>query len=132
MDSGCSKHMTGDKTILHNFVERFLGTVRFGNDQFAAILGYGDIIQGGITIKRVSYVEGLGHNLFSVGQFCDNDLQVLFRRYSCTVQTEDGVDLLQGERGKNLYTINLCDIQPSSNLCLISKASTQQSWLWHR
>ncbi|GJR54627.1 retrovirus-related pol polyprotein from transposon TNT 1-94 [Tanacetum coccineum] len=45
------------------FVEKFLGTVRFGNDQFAPILGYGDLIQGNVTIKRVYYVEGLNHNL---------------------------------------------------------------------
>ncbi|GJZ94940.1 hypothetical protein Tco_0667143 [Tanacetum coccineum] len=51
------------------------GYVRFGNDQFAPILGYGDLIQGNVTIERVYYVEGLNHNLFSVGQFCDADLE---------------------------------------------------------
>ncbi|GJS88467.1 hypothetical protein Tco_0771103 [Tanacetum coccineum] len=56
--------------------KKYLGTVRFGNDQFAPILGYGDLVQGNITIKRVYYVEGLNHNLFSVGQFCDADLEV--------------------------------------------------------
>nr|GFB13782.1 Gag-Pol polyprotein [Tanacetum cinerariifolium] len=52
-----------------------MGTVRFGNDQFALILGYGDLVQGNITINRVYYVKGLNHNLFSVGQFCDADLE---------------------------------------------------------
>ncbi|GJT47815.1 hypothetical protein Tco_0973972 [Tanacetum coccineum] len=66
---GCSKHMTGNLKLLTNFVEKFLGTVKFGNDQIAPILGYGDLVQGTITIKRVYYVEGLNHNLFSVGQF---------------------------------------------------------------
>ncbi|GJR63311.1 hypothetical protein Tco_1505473 [Tanacetum coccineum] len=69
----CSKHMTGNLKLLNNFVEKFLGTVKFGNDQIALILGYGDLIQGNITIKRVYYVKGLNHNLFSVGQFCDAD-----------------------------------------------------------
>ncbi|GJR02426.1 integrase, catalytic region, zinc finger, CCHC-type containing protein [Tanacetum coccineum] len=64
VDSGCTKHMTGNLKLLCNFVEKFLGTVRFGNDQFAPILGYGDLIQGNVTIKRVYYVEGLNHNLF--------------------------------------------------------------------
>ena len=132
MDSGCSKHMTGNRSILINFVDKFLGTVRFGNDQFAAILGFGDIVQGSITIKRVSYVEGLGHNLFSVGQFCDDDLEVVFRKSWCKVRTEDGEELLKGTRDTNLFTINLNDAQPTSNLCLMSKASAQQSWLWHR
>ncbi|GKC74507.1 retrovirus-related pol polyprotein from transposon TNT 1-94 [Tanacetum coccineum] len=78
VDSGCSKHMTGDRSLLRNFVEKFMGTVRFGNDNFAAITGYGDYIHGNITICHVYYVEGLGHNLFSVGQFCDGDLEVAF------------------------------------------------------
>ncbi|GJW19333.1 retrovirus-related pol polyprotein from transposon TNT 1-94, partial [Tanacetum coccineum] len=60
-----------------------MGTVRFGNDNFAAITGYGDYIQGNITICHVYYVEGLGHNLFSVGQFCDGDLEVAFHSETC-------------------------------------------------
>nr|GFC21055.1 integrase, catalytic region, zinc finger, CCHC-type, peptidase aspartic, catalytic [Tanacetum cinerariifolium] len=67
VDSGCSKHMTGNLKLLINFVEKFLGTVKFRNDQLAPILGYGDLVQGAITIKRVYYVEGLNHNLFSIG-----------------------------------------------------------------
>nr|GEU84008.1 copia protein [Tanacetum cinerariifolium] len=77
VDSGCTKHMTGNLKLLCNFVEKSLGTVRFGNDQFAPILGYGDLVQGNVTINRVYYVEGLNHNLFSVGQFCDVDLEVV-------------------------------------------------------
>nr|GFB89941.1 integrase, catalytic region, zinc finger, CCHC-type, peptidase aspartic, catalytic [Tanacetum cinerariifolium] len=72
--SGCSKHMTGNLKLLINFVWKFMGTVRFGNDHVAAILGFGDLQWGNILITRVYFVEGLGHNLFSVGQFCDSDL----------------------------------------------------------
>nr|GEY55653.1 retrovirus-related Pol polyprotein from transposon TNT 1-94 [Tanacetum cinerariifolium] len=75
VDYGCTKHMTGNLKLLYNFVEKFLGTVRFGNDQFAPILGYGDLVQGNVTINRVYYVKGLNHNLFSVGQFCNADLE---------------------------------------------------------
>nr|GFB90492.1 integrase, catalytic region, zinc finger, CCHC-type, peptidase aspartic, catalytic [Tanacetum cinerariifolium] len=71
VDSGCSKHMTGNLKLLINFVEKFLGTMKFGNDQIAPSLGYGDLVQGAVTIKRVYYVERLNCNLFSVGQFCD-------------------------------------------------------------
>nr|GEY50808.1 retrovirus-related Pol polyprotein from transposon TNT 1-94 [Tanacetum cinerariifolium] len=74
-NSGCTKHMTGNLKLLCNFVEKFLGTVRFGNDQFAPILGYGDLVQGNVTINMGYYVEGLNHNLFSVGQFCDANLE---------------------------------------------------------
>ncbi|GJW71688.1 hypothetical protein Tco_0128605 [Tanacetum coccineum] len=86
VDSGCTKHMTGNLKLLCNFVEKFLGTVHFGNDQFALILGYGDLNQGNVMIKRVYYVEGLNHNLFSVGQFCDADLEVAFRKSTCFVR----------------------------------------------
>nr|GFB23940.1 integrase, catalytic region, zinc finger, CCHC-type, peptidase aspartic, catalytic [Tanacetum cinerariifolium] len=79
LDSGCSKHMTGDRSQLVNFVYKFLGTVKFGNDHMVKIMGYGDYQIGNVTISRVYYVEGLGHNLFSVGQFCDSDLEVAFR-----------------------------------------------------
>ncbi|GJW92192.1 retrovirus-related pol polyprotein from transposon TNT 1-94 [Tanacetum coccineum] len=96
VDSGCSKHMTGNLKLLTNFVEKFLGTVKFGNDQIAPILGYGDLVQGTITIKRVYYVEGLNHNLFSVGQFCDADLEVAFRKSTCYIRDLKGNDLLIG------------------------------------
>ncbi|GJR27392.1 retrovirus-related pol polyprotein from transposon TNT 1-94 [Tanacetum coccineum] len=62
VDSGCSKHMTGNLQLLRNFVEKFMVTVRFGNDHFAAIIGYGDYVQCNLTICHVYYVEGLGHN----------------------------------------------------------------------
>ncbi|KAJ9561787.1 hypothetical protein OSB04_006947 [Centaurea solstitialis] len=90
LDSCCSKHMTGRKEILHNFKPKFCGSVQFGNEQYAPILGYGDVIQDKITIKKVSLVEELGHNLFSIGQFCDKDLEVGFKKRRCVVKTESG------------------------------------------
>ncbi|GJX50463.1 retrovirus-related pol polyprotein from transposon TNT 1-94 [Tanacetum coccineum] len=132
LDSGCSKHMTGDRSRLRNFVEKFIGTVRFGNDHFGAIMGYGDYVIGDSVISRVYYVEGLGHNLFSVGQFCDSDLEVAFRKHSCYVRDTDGVELIKGSRGSNLYTISVEDMMKSSPICLLSKASKNKSWLWHR
>nr|GFA45083.1 hypothetical protein [Tanacetum cinerariifolium] len=86
--------MTGNLKLLINFVAKFLGTVKFGNDQIALILGYGDLVQGAVTIKRVYYVEGLNHNLFSVGQFCDADLEVAFRKSTCFTRDLKGNDLL--------------------------------------
>nr|GEU84471.1 retrovirus-related Pol polyprotein from transposon TNT 1-94 [Tanacetum cinerariifolium] len=76
LDSGCSKHMTGDRSQLTNFVNKFLGTVKFGNDHVVKIIGYGDYKIENVTISRVYFVEGLGHNLFSVRQFCDSNLEV--------------------------------------------------------
>ncbi|GJR08583.1 retrovirus-related pol polyprotein from transposon TNT 1-94 [Tanacetum coccineum] len=103
VDSRCTKHMTGNLTLLCNFVEKYLGTVHFANDQFALILGYGDLVQGNIMIKRVYYVE---------------DLQ--------------GNDLLTCNRGSDLYTISLQETTSSTPICLMAKASPTQAWLWHR
>ncbi|GJV89718.1 retrovirus-related pol polyprotein from transposon TNT 1-94 [Tanacetum coccineum] len=107
-------------------------TVRFENDHFGAIMGYGDYVIGDSMISRVYYMEGLGHNLFFVRQFCDSDLEVAFRKNSCYVQDKDGVELIKGSRGSNLYTISVEDMMKSSPICLLSKASKNKSWLWHR
>ncbi|GKA17905.1 retrovirus-related pol polyprotein from transposon TNT 1-94, partial [Tanacetum coccineum] len=105
---------------------------KFGNDQVAKIMGYGDYQIGNVTISRVYYVEGLGHNLFSVGQFCDSNLEVAFRQHTCFIRNLEGVDLLMGSRGDNLYTLSLGNMMASSPICLLSKASKTKSWLWHR
>nr|GFB08985.1 integrase, catalytic region, zinc finger, CCHC-type, peptidase aspartic, catalytic [Tanacetum cinerariifolium] len=66
-----------------------------------------DFRWGNILITRVYFVEGLGHNLFSAGQFCNSDLEVAFRRDACFIRNLEGVDLLKRDRSTNLYTINL-------------------------
>nr|GEY38850.1 retrovirus-related Pol polyprotein from transposon TNT 1-94 [Tanacetum cinerariifolium] len=132
VDSGCSKHMTGNLKLLINFVEKFLGTVKFGNDQIVPILRYGDLVQGAVMIKRVYYVEGLNHNLFSVGQFCDADLEVAFRKSTCFIRDLKGNDLLTGSRGTDLYSITLQSTSSPNPICLMAKATSSQAWLWHR
>nr|GEY60911.1 retrovirus-related Pol polyprotein from transposon TNT 1-94 [Tanacetum cinerariifolium] len=74
---------------------------------------------------------GLRHNLFFVGQFCDSDLEVAFRKHSCYVRDTDGIELIKGSRGSNLYTISVEDMMMSSPICLLSKSSKTKSWLWH-
>ncbi|GJZ22796.1 integrase, catalytic region, zinc finger, CCHC-type containing protein, partial [Tanacetum coccineum] len=109
-----------------------LFSVKFGNDNVAKILEYGDYQIGNVTISRVYYVEGLGHNLFLVGKFCDSNLEVNFCQHTCFIRNLEGVDLLTGYRGNNLYTLSLGDMMASSPICLLSKASKTKSWLWHR
>ncbi|GJX88071.1 retrovirus-related pol polyprotein from transposon TNT 1-94 [Tanacetum coccineum] len=92
--SGCSKHMIGNLSLLRNFVEKFMGTVHFGNDHFIAITGYGDYVRGNLMICHIYYVEGLIQNFFLVGQFCDGDLEVAFRSNTCYVRNLEGEDLL--------------------------------------
>nr|GEX98459.1 retrovirus-related Pol polyprotein from transposon TNT 1-94 [Tanacetum cinerariifolium] len=132
LDSGCSKHMTGDRSQLINFINKFLGTVKFGNDHVAKIMGYGDYQIWNVMILRVYYVEGLGHNLLSIGQFCDLNLEVAFHQHTCYICNLEGVDLLTRSRRNNLYTLSLRDMMASSPICLLSKASKTKSWLWHR
>nr|GEX55779.1 hypothetical protein [Tanacetum cinerariifolium] len=103
INSGCSKHKTGNRAVLTNFVKKFLGTVRFGNNDFAVIAGYGDV-----------------------------GLEVAFRKSTCFVRTEDGVDLLTSDRSSNLYTISLNEVVSNSSACLLENASSSQSWLWHQ
>ncbi|GJY64302.1 retrovirus-related pol polyprotein from transposon TNT 1-94 [Tanacetum coccineum] len=126
------KTYVGESLTAHESRKKFIGTVRFGNDHFGAIIGYGDYVIGDSVISRVYYVEGLGHNLFFVGQLCDSDLEVAFRKHSCYVRNEDGVDLLKGSCGSNLYTISVEDMMKSSLICLLSKAFKNKSWLWYR
>nr|GEZ09434.1 retrovirus-related Pol polyprotein from transposon TNT 1-94 [Tanacetum cinerariifolium] len=90
--------MTGDRSRLMNFMKKFTGTVRFGNDHFCAIIGYGDYVIGDSVISKDT----------------------------------DGVELIKGSRGSNLYTISIKDTMKSSPICLLSKASKNKSWLWHR
>nr|GEU39545.1 hypothetical protein [Tanacetum cinerariifolium] len=104
LDSGCSKHMTRDRSRLMNFVKKFIRTVKFRNDHFGAIMGYGDYVIGDSVISR----------------------------HSCYIRDTDGVELIKGSRGSNLYTISVEDMMKSSPICLLSKASKNKSWLWHR
>nr|GEW66894.1 retrovirus-related Pol polyprotein from transposon TNT 1-94 [Tanacetum cinerariifolium] len=104
----------------------------FNDRTFAPILGYGDLVQGNVTINRVYYVEGLNHNLFSVGQFSDADLEVAFQKSTCFIRDLQGNGLLIGNHGSDLYTISLQESTSSTPLFLMAKASPTQAWLWHR
>ncbi|GJU02379.1 hypothetical protein Tco_1112717 [Tanacetum coccineum] len=105
----------------------FSGTVRFGNDHIAKIMGYGDYQMGNVTISWVYYVKVLGHNLFPMGQFCDSGLEVAFCKHTRFIRDLEGVDLLKGSRGLNLYTLSLENLLLSSPICLLSKASKTKS-----
>ncbi|GKE82581.1 retrovirus-related pol polyprotein from transposon TNT 1-94, partial [Tanacetum coccineum] len=117
-------------SIVSDVPSSSLGDCR--NDHVAKIMGYGDYQIRNVTISRVYYVEGLGHNLFSVGQFCYSNLEVSFCQHTCFIRNLEGVDLLTGSQGNNLYTLSLGDMMASSLICLLSKASKTKSWLWHR
>nr|GEU58745.1 hypothetical protein [Tanacetum cinerariifolium] len=99
VDSGCSKHMTGNLKLLTNFVEKFLG---------------------------------LNHNLFSVSQFCDADLEVAFQKSTCYIRDLKGNDILTSSRETDMYSIILQDTSSPNPICLMAKTTSSQVWLWHR
>nr|GEW67616.1 hypothetical protein [Tanacetum cinerariifolium] len=109
VDSRCTKHMTGNLKLLSNFVEKFFSTIWFGNDQFSLILGFGDLVQGNVTIK-----------------------QVALRKSTCFVKDLQGNDLLTSNRVFDLYTIPLHESTSLTLICFMAKASSTQAWLWHR
>ncbi|GJV34158.1 hypothetical protein Tco_1394558 [Tanacetum coccineum] len=106
LDSCCSKHRTGDRSQPHQYHQYSWATVKFEIDHVAKIMVLQDYQIGNVTISRVYYVEGLGHNLFSVGQLCDSNLEVAFHQHTCFIRNLEGVDLLTGSRGDNLYTLS--------------------------
>ncbi|GJT01721.1 retrovirus-related pol polyprotein from transposon TNT 1-94 [Tanacetum coccineum] len=124
--------IVGNSCLLTRLSRLYSGTARIGNNQIARIMGYGDYQLGNVIISRVYYIEGLGHNLFFIGQFCDADLEVAFWKNTCFIRNLEGIDLLFGSRDTNLFTISLDDMLKSSPICLLSKASKTKSWLWHR
>nr|GEU48439.1 hypothetical protein [Tanacetum cinerariifolium] len=100
-NSGCSKHMIGNRSQLMNFVSKVLGTVRFGNDHIARIIWYGDYQLGNVTISKVYYVDGLGHNLFSIGQFCDTDLEVASQKNTCLIHNLEACALGKSKKSSH-------------------------------
>nr|GEU96870.1 reverse transcriptase domain-containing protein [Tanacetum cinerariifolium] len=129
VDSGCSKHMIGDRSLLENFIKKFIGTIRFGNNHFAAITCYGDYVY---------YVECLGHNLFSVGQLCNGDLEVASRSKTCHTKAHP-LEQVIGDPSKPVMTRNR--LQTNSELCMyalivstlepknIKEAMSDHSWI---
>nr|GEX37741.1 integrase, catalytic region, zinc finger, CCHC-type, peptidase aspartic, catalytic [Tanacetum cinerariifolium] len=120
LDSGCSKHMIGDRSQLTNFVNKFLGTVKFGNDHVSKIMGYGDYKIGNVTISRVYFVEGLGHNLFSVGKFCDSDLEVVISHKTSVARSSQQNGIVE-RRNRTLIEVartieNLGKLQPNADI----------------
>ena len=78
LDSGCSRHMTGDRALLINVVEKADQVVTFGDDNKGFTKGYGNLEIGHVIIKNISLVDGLKHNLLSISQFCDKGYKISF------------------------------------------------------
>nr|KAJ0209246.1 hypothetical protein LSAT_V11C400222660 [Lactuca sativa] len=127
--------MTGRKEELREF--RSLkdgGFVKFGNNSYGTIKGYDMITNGDFSIRKVAYVEGLQHNLISMSQLVvGTGLKVSFDdEGSEIVEKQSKKVLLKSARKGEMYPLNLNPIRGTPTICLLSKANTDESWLWHR
>ncbi|GJW14772.1 putative ribonuclease H-like domain-containing protein [Tanacetum coccineum] len=138
-DSGCSGHMTGNKDQLEDFEEFNGGSVTFGGSK-GYISGKGRIRVGNLDFDSVSFVKELGHfNLFSISQICDKQHKVLFTETECLVVSSDfkmpdeNQILLKVPRHHNMYSFDMKTPSPAKGFaCLIAKATSDESKLWHR
>ena len=127
LDSGCSRHMTGNKSLLNDIKKVTAGVVTFGDSSKGNIIGIGDIGNEHFKIANVQLVTGLKYNLLSISQLCDNGYKVIFYPSHCSILNKDGKLVLTCPRSKNVYT---CDISKHNNVCLIT--TQDDPWLWHR
>ena len=127
LDSGCSRHMTGNKGLFKTLVEGKIGTVTFGDGGKSVIRGIGTVDIPGLPVfEDVWYVNGLKANLLSISQICDNGLNVLFTKYECEILDGGGDYMCVGVRtANNCYGLTLS----ISNKCFSAKID--QVDLWH-
>ncbi|GJY86718.1 putative ribonuclease H-like domain-containing protein [Tanacetum coccineum] len=138
-DSGCSRHMTGNKALLTDYQDIDGGFVAFGGStRGGKITGIGKIRTNKIDFEDVFFVKELKFNLFSVSQMCDKKNSVLFTETECLVLSPDFklIDesqvLLRVPRQNNMYSFDLKNVVPSGDLtCLFAKATIDESKLWH-
>jgi len=128
LDSGCSKHMTGEASQLINLKWKPAGFVTYRDNNRGRILGVSDIGSGNkVIIKDVFLVEGLKHSLLSISQLCDRGYKITFEPEQCIIVDSDSTEtVLVGKRVSNVYMLNVSSIIPSMN-CLISR--DDESWL---
>ncbi|KAJ9557430.1 hypothetical protein OSB04_012044 [Centaurea solstitialis] len=130
LDSGCSRHMTGSKSVLSDYRDERGPSVTFGGNGKGQTRGYGTLTNGVTTFKRVAYVEGLMHNLLSISQLCDKNHKVSFSKKKCKVKNRRKEVILTGVRQDDIYIINMNT--STDNFCFVSRASTDTNWLWHK
>ncbi|GJR00185.1 putative ribonuclease H-like domain-containing protein [Tanacetum coccineum] len=139
-DSGCSRHMTGNKDFLTDYQDIDGGFVAFGGSaRGGKITGKGKIRTDKLDFEDVFFVKELKFNLFSVSQMCDKKNSVLFTETECLVLSPDfklldeSQVLLRVPRQSNMYSFDLKNVVPSGDLtCLFAKATIDESKLWHR
>src|SRR3954466_15135534 len=132
LDSGCSRHMTGRRSMFQDRVLKPGGEVMFGGDQKGKIIGSGTISTGNSpSISTVLLVVGLAHNLLSISQLSDNGYDIIFNQKSCkAVSQKDGSILFTSKRKNNVYKTDLQDLKNQKVTCRMSVF--EEKWVWHR
>ncbi|KAL6342996.1 hypothetical protein AAG906_017016 [Vitis piasezkii] len=131
LDSGCSRHMTGDESKFAFLTKRKRGYVTFGDNAKGRIIGQGNIGNGTSSlIESVLLVDGLKHNLLSISQLCEKSFKVIFEASHCIIKDiQNDKTIFMGHRCDNVYTINISKYD-GHDRCFSSMHD--QSWLWHR
>jgi len=120
LDSGCSRHMTGEKSMFHTLTMKEGGNVKFGGNQSGKIIGTGTIGNSSISINNVWLVDDLEHTLLSISQFCDNGYDVMFGKTNCIViNKDDNFIVFKGKRIENVYKINFSELVDQKVICLL-------------
>ncbi|GKB26697.1 ribonuclease H-like domain-containing protein, partial [Tanacetum coccineum] len=140
IDSGCSRHMTGNMSYFTDYEEIDRGYVTFGgNPKGAKITGKGTIKTDNLDFENVYFVRELKFNLFSVLQMCDKKNSVLVNDTECIVLSpnfkliDESQVLLRVPRKNNMYSVDLKNIVPKGGLtCLFAKSTSDESKLWLR
>ncbi|KAI3769035.1 hypothetical protein L6452_00131 [Arctium lappa] len=140
VDSGCSRHMTGNMSCLQDFKHINGGHVAFGDNLTSGkISGKGNVTKGKMTFEDVYYVDQLKYNLLSVSHVCDKQHSILFTNTECMIlapgfkAVDESMILLRTPRKNNVYCLDMDNVDSDSSLnCLVSKASVDESSLWHR
>ena len=128
LDSGCLRHMMGERSLFLTLTMKEGGTVGFGGNQTGKIIGTGTIGNSSISINNAWLVDGLRHNLLSINQFCDNGYDVLFVKNNCIVINKDDQSIVfKGKRRNNVYKINFSELTDQKVLCLLSMSD--KKWL---
>src|ERR1700732_2364350 len=131
MDSGCLRHMTGDKKKFSKLDMQKGGRITYGDNSKGRIIGKG-LIGKNLQISDVALVKGLGYNLLSVSQLCDKNLRVVFEsNFVEVIDKSNEKCMFRGDRYGNIFGVDLDEVEKSVSLCLAT-LNIDTSWLWHR
>ena len=129
LDSGCSRHMTGNPEILNDIIYKDGGLVNFGDNSKGYVIGIGNVGNSGTPIiSNVLLVKNLQHNLLSISQLCDKGYRIRFEKDKCHIEDNKSNIIFEGVRKKNIYILSMKI--SNDNLCLL--ANTSDPWTWHK